>query len=249
MFLSPSFVIQIDGSDDRYMIHKEVLRQRCPILAKQCDSQPDQKGLRIAGPMIKEALAIFIKWMYTDSVHFVKDESEAFVAVRTYLFAKMFDMGTFPNLLLKRLETFYENNTIDDKVFREMNKLRWKRRDDELYEFLVKQVAKKTVKLNWLGRQGEAKDLREELFKQGKGSLWFLLNTQHVFQAAFNDECRKRNEEDTKDGELGRGLVPYAEMIDVMFDSMKLLVELDTDTSKESVGSKTSSDGEDRVQA
>ena len=103
MFLSPSFVIKLDGSDDLYMIHKEVLRQRCPYLAEHCDSQPDQEALLIDGRMIKEALAILIKWMYTDSVHFVKDESEAFVTVRTYLFAKVLDMGTLPNLLLKRL--------------------------------------------------------------------------------------------------------------------------------------------------
>ena len=198
MFLSPVNIIQIDGSDDQYMIHKEVLRQRCPDLATQCDSHPGQQGLLMDGPMTKEALAILIKWMYTDSVHFVKDETEAFVAVRTYLIAKTFDMGTLPDLLLKRLETFYENNTIDDKVLGEMRLLRWKRGDDELYELLVKQVAKKMVKLNWLGRQGEARDLQEKLFKQGKGSLMFFLKTQFLFQLAFNKECRKRMEEDTK---------------------------------------------------
>ena len=198
------------------------------------------------GPMTKEALAILIKWMYTDSVHFVKDETEAFVAVRTYLIAKIFDMGTLPDLLLKRLETFYENNTIDDKVLGEMRLLRWKRGDDELYELLVKQVAKKMVKLNWLGRQGEARDLQEKLFKQGKGSLMFFLKTQFLFQLAFNKECRKRMEEDTKNGKgLGRGLIPYTERLDVMFRGVELLAKEDIVPSRGSAASKVSGVDED----
>ena len=95
------------------------------------------------------------------------------------------------------------NNAIDDKVFGEMRMLRWKSDGDELLELLVKQVAKKMIKLNWLGRQGEAKDLQKKLFKQAKGSLMFLLKTQHVFQLAFMDETHERYEADTKDGHFG----------------------------------------------
>ena len=144
---------------------------------------------------------------------------------------------------------FYENKTIDDKVLGEINLLHWKAHDDELYEFLVKQVAKQIVELKWLSRQGEAKAIHKKLFKQGNGSLGFLVSTQHVFQLAFNEECCKRDEEDTKDGELGRGSVLITEMMGVMFDSLKPLYEQDADTSKDPVVSKTPSAGEDWFKA
>ena len=101
-----------------FSLHRDVLRSRCHLIeqAFTCDDG-DGECIMFSLPCgTPESFAVIIKWIYTNATHYVKDESDVLLYIKTTNLALALGIWDVLDPLCDRVAEFYDHNPLDNQV-------------------------------------------------------------------------------------------------------------------------------------
>ena len=123
-----------------FTVHRAVLQSRCHLLEQafcQYDEDGDCVGLSLPSGT-PEAFAIILKWIYTQAIHYIKDETEVSLYIDATNIALTLGIWDVLEPLCDRVETFYARNTMGKSTISAIENLP---DDCKLHATLVKLAA------------------------------------------------------------------------------------------------------------
>ena len=117
--------MEIETEEDGFVfkIPRQILELRCPKLAQELLKAETEGDEGVTIDTDRAACSIVIKYIYTGSVHYVKETAQVVTAMKAYKVAWQLKMGDACQAILSRLKTFYQNNQLNESLVINIPKL------------------------------------------------------------------------------------------------------------------------------
>lgn len=138
-FAGPVITVHLQSDGSIFTIHRKVLEERCcsfhDALKHEKDGEFVTCSLHCGS---KQSFSIILKWIYTNSVHYVKDESDVLQYIEATSLALELGIWDVLDLLHDRVEQYFQRNPVNGQVAEAIHSLP---NDCKLYGLLVTATA------------------------------------------------------------------------------------------------------------